>query len=303
MENTASFPRLLRRSSARLIQDLEQAAQTNLISFQAGNQAKQTVAALKQLAVDLSASVETPGSLGRILRTSSKASAAQQRAFLQRYAQHEGAIAQFWQGLRNDPGFGSDVIDDLQFSIQLATLTANHPPLVAALRARGLSRSSETAALTREGWQEILSSEIDGQAVGTPPNIKGDTEQERINNYVTLLMERTALAFPTAKVTNRLKTIPVWQTSTAVAFLDANPGFNLKTSRLDRLVDSNDHVIQQEWDRKKLVSELSTVQRVMRVAPMGQDEVIVNGLLTKGYHSAFSILRKSGEAFIRQTAR
>ncbi|MBS0150492.1 MAG: peptidoglycan-binding protein [Nitrospira sp.] len=301
MENTASLSRLLKRSSARLTRDLEEAARTNMVSFEVGKEAKQTVVVLKQLAATLSASKELPGSLGRVLSTSSKTSAAQQRAFLQRYTQYERKPSKFWQSLRDDPAFGAEVVADLQFSIQLATLTANHPPLVAALRARGVKRSSETAALTREDWQRLISTDIAGQRVGTPPNIKGDTEQERTDNYISLLMERTALAFPTTKVTNKLRTMPVWRTSTAVAFLDANPAFNLATSQIDRLVESDGYITQPEWDRKKLVSELSIVQRVMRLAPKGQDETVVNGLLTNGYQSAFSILRKSQDAFVRQT--
>jgi Tc toxin complex TcA C-terminal TcB-binding domain/ABC toxin N-terminal region/Neuraminidase-like domain/Salmonella virulence plasmid 28.1kDa A protein/Putative peptidoglycan binding domain len=302
-ENTAALPRLLGRSSARLTRDLVEAARTNIISLQAGNRARETVVALKKLAANLSDSAETPGSLGRIISTSSKASAEQRRVFLQRYGTHDGKISEFWQALRKDQTFGEDVVNDLQFSIQLGTLTANHAPLVAALRARGLTRSSETAALTRDGWREILTSKIDGAVVGAPPSIKGATEAERLENYLTLLMERTALAFPTAKVTHGLKAIPEWRSSTAVAFLDANPDFNLLARSLSRIFESKDYVIEADWDQQTLMAELSTVQRVMRVSFRGQDETVVNGLLTKGYSSAFSIVRKSRDSFIRHAAQ
>ncbi len=302
-ENTASMPRLLSRSSARLFRDLTEAARTNLISMAAGKQAKEAVTSLKRLAANMSASAETPSSLGGLLGTSSKISGEQQRGFLDRYARHEGPIKDLWQSLRKDPGFGDAVVDDLQFSLQLGTLTANHASLVTALRSRGLTRSSETAAFTKEDWREILSSQIQGQIVGAPLSIKGATEAERLDNYTTLLMERTALAFPTAKVTKKLKALPDWKYSTAVAFLDANPTFNLLTNNIRDVLNSQRRsVMRSEWDQTKLETELSTLQRVARVAPKGQDEAVVGGLLTKGYGSAFSITRKSRDSFVRHTA-
>ncbi|MGB4069894.1 MAG: neuraminidase-like domain-containing protein [Nitrospira sp.] len=302
VENTASFPKLLRRSRARLIRALTQAAQTNLISLVVGEQARETVTRLQQVAINLSASNDTPGSLGLLLGAST-VSAPQQRVFLERYAKHEGPISAFWRALREDQTFGNAAVDELQLTIQLGTLTANHAPLAAVLRARGIRRGSETATLTREDWRTILRGQVAGKAVGTPANIKGATQEERINNYITLLLERTALAFPTTKVTQTLKTIPNWQASSARAFLDANPDFNLLTRNIDTAMKSSTSVIRPEWDRESLASELATVQRVARLAPKGRHETVVNGLLTAGYHSALSILRQSRVTFLQKTAQ
>ena len=257
---------------------------------------------LRQLAVELSRSSETPGSLGKLLATATKASPAQQAGFIERYANHEGPVQEVWRALRKDPGFGDAVVDDLQLSLQLGTLAANHQPLVQALRASGVQHASQTATLGTEGWQRLVQTEIDGKPVGTPSNIKGATDGERQANYITLLKERSARAFPTAHVAKTLKTLPTWQSSTAVAFLDRNPGFDLLKANVKSSLRTGTVVLQGDWDRTKLETELATVQRVSRVAPRGKEEPVVNALLGNGYTSAFSIARQSRSAFRSKTA-
>jgi len=302
IENTASLPRLLKRSGPRLRNGLIRAANENLISREAGDKAVEITGRLKQAAASLSVSGETPGSLGRLLATGQRASAAQQRMFIERYASHEGPVRELWRGLRNDPAFGNAAVDDMQLSLQLGALTANHPPLVRALRSRGVTRGSETARLTRNDWQALLRTKVAGQPVGAPANIKGATEAERLDNYTTLLTERSALAFPTAHVANALKTTPGWETSTAVSFFEANPRFNIKSANIKAALASPDAVIKPGWDLGKLESELSALQRVTRIAPPGREASVASGLLTKGYNSAFSVSRQSLASFTGRTA-
>jgi peptidoglycan hydrolase-like protein with peptidoglycan-binding domain len=298
-ENTAALPRLLRRTPARLRRSLTTAAESNVISHTAGGRADATVARLRSLAVQLSASPETPGSLGRLLATGTAASPGQQAGFLQRYADHDGPVRTLWEALRRDDAFGDAVVEDLQLSLRLGTVTANHPPLVKALRASGVRHAAQTAALDVEGWRRLLRTRIDGQAVGVPATIKGATAAERQDNYIRLLTRRTARAFPTAHVARTLKTLPGWQSSTTVAFLDANPDFNLLTAKLRSTLDAGEVVVRPDWDRAKLETELGTVQRVTRVAPRGAEEPVVAALLGNGYTSALSISRQSRATFSR----
>ena len=302
VENTAALPRLLRRSPARLLRSLTDATESNVISHTAGQRADATVKRLRRLAVELSASRETPGSLGKLLATATKASPAQQAGFIERYVNHEGPVRELWRALRKDPGFGDAVVDDLQLSVQLGTLAANHQPLVQALRTSGIQHAGETATLSAEGWRRLLQSEIDGKPVGAPLNIKGASDAERQNNYITLLKERSARAFPTAHVAKTLKTLPAWQSSTAVAFLDRNPNFDLLKANVKSSLRTKGLVLQEDWDRAKLETELATVQRVSRVAPRGKEEPVVNALLSNGYASAFSIGRQSRASFRQKTA-
>ena len=301
-ENTAALPRLLRRSASRLLRSLTGAAESNLISHAAGQRAGATVKRLRELAVTLSISHETPGSLGKLLATATKTSPAQQAGFIERYANHEGPVQALWGALRKDPAFGDAVVGDLQLSLQLGTLAANHPPLVQALRASGVNHAAQTATLGTEGWRQLLQTEIDGKPVGTPLNIKGKTAAERQENYITLLKERSARAFPTAHVAKTLKTLPTWQSSTAVAFLDKNPDFNLLTANIKSRLHAGDVIMQPDWDRATLQTELATVQRVSRVSPRGKEETVVNTLLANGYASALSISRQSRANFRRKTA-
>jgi hypothetical protein len=302
VENTASLPRLLRRTPRRLLRSLTGAAKTNLISTAAGARARETVTRLRRLAVELSASAKTPRSLGRLLATATTATPAQQAGFIERYVRHEGAMQALWGALRKDPEFGDEVVDDLQLSLRLGTLSANHPPLVKALRTSGVRHGAQTATLGTEGWRRLLRTEIDGSPVGTPPTIKGATDAERQDNYIALLKERSARAFPTAHVAKTLKTLPAWQSTAAVTFLDANPDFNLLTANIRSRLHAADVVTQPDWDRAELEAELGTVQRVSRVAPRGKEETVVNALLGNGYTSALAISRQSRSTFRRKTA-
>lgn len=299
IENTAALPRLLRRTPARLRRSLATAAEANVISHAAGERAGATVARLHSLAVQLSASAETPGSLGRLLATGTAASPAQQAGFLQRFADHDGPVRALWEALRKDDAFGDAVVEDLQLSLRLGTVTANHPPLVEALRASGVRHAAQTAGLDVEGWRRLLRAQVDGRAVGVPATIRGATAAERQDNYIKLLTRRTARAFPTAHVARTLKTLPGWQASTAVAFLEANPDFDLLTAKLRSTLGDGEVVVRPDWDRATLESELGTVQRVTRVAPRGAEEPVVNALLGHGYTSALSISRQSRATFSR----
>lgn len=301
-ENTAALPRLLRRSPTRLLRSLTGAAESNVISHAAGQRADATVKRLRQLAVELSTSHETPGSLGKLLATCTTATPAQQAGFIARYANHEGPVQALWKALRQDPGFGDAVVGDLQLSLQLGTLAANHPPLVQALRRSGVQHGAQTATLGIEGWRQLLQTEIDGKPVGTPANIKGATNAERQHNYITLLKERSARGFPTAHVAKTLKTLPAWQSSIAVRFLDVNPDFNLLTANIKSSLHAEGRVLQPDWDRAQLETELATVQRVSRMAPRGKEETVVNALLSHGYGSALAISRQSRSTFRHKTA-
>jgi hypothetical protein len=302
IEHTASLARLLRRAPARLVRSIEDAAESNLVSFAAGRRAGATVEQLRRLAARISSSREVPGSLGRLLATCRTASAAQQAGFLERYVAHPGPVRALWRSLREDGGFGDAVVDDLQLSLRLGTLTANHPPLVQALRDSGVRHAAQTAALDAARWRRLLRTRVDGGPVGVPATVKGATPAERQDNYVSLLRGRSARAFPTAHVARTLKTLPEWQSSTAVAFLDTNPDFNLLTADLRSGLDADGVLTQPDWDHTALRTELGTVQRVARVAPRGREEAVVNTLLGNGYTSALAVSRQSRATFRGRTA-
>lgn len=301
-QQTASLPRLLRRPPTALVHALTGATNANVISFGVGQRAKASVKRLRQLAVRLSNSTDTPSSLGRLLRACTTATPAQQGRFLQRYADHDGPIQGLWGALRADPDFGDAAVDDLQLSLRLGTLTANHPPLVKALRANGVAHVAQTAAIDAAGWQRLLSTEVDGQPVGVPPTIKGTTDAGRAANYITLIQERCARALPTSHVAGAVKTLPGWQQSPAVSFLDANPDYNLLTAQVGASLDRPDVLVQPDWDRARLDADLSTLQRVARVSPRGKEAPVTNALLTSGHTSALSIARQSRATFQRRTA-
>lgn len=301
-ETTASLPRLLRRPPARLLRSLRSAAESNLISHSAGQRAPATITRLRQLRARLSGSSETPGSLGRLLATCTRATAAQQQQFIEQNAEHDGTAPELWRRLRDDPGFGDEAVDDVQLSLRLGTLVANHPPLVQALRESGVTHPAQTATLGAKGWRDLLTAKVNGQPVGTPGTIRGSTAAQRSENYVKLLTERSARAYPTAHVAKSLRALPEWHSATATEFLDLNPDFNLLSRRVSTGLDAPNVVIRPEWDRDQLRKELATVQRSARAAPRGTEETVVTALLGNGYTSALAIAHQSRSAFRSATA-
>lgn len=313
--NIAALPRLLGCSRSRLREQLVNAAKANVVSRSVEEQADALVSDLVKVAVDISASPDTPGSLGRLLATATHATSAQQYHFIERYFQHEGSIQEFWRALRADPAFGDRVVNDLQSSVQLGAFSQNHPPLVKALRpllaerqrwrgaaALGDIRVSDVALLAKDDWLNLLATEIDGQPVGTPERIVGTTEEERRDRYASLLTERAILAFPTIAVGDTLVTTPGWERSSVISFVEANPKLDLANVNLKILLDSGEVVIPPGVDPVALERDLLTTQRVVRIAPPAVLNTTVGGLLEQGYHSALSITRKSQATFVRHTA-
>src|SRR5688500_3565667 len=56
-----------------------------------------------------------------------------QGQFLTQYMNHQGCIEEFWSCLSDSSEF-KDHVEDLQFTLQLGTLTGNHLPLIQELQ-------------------------------------------------------------------------------------------------------------------------------------------------------------------------
>jgi len=101
--------------------------------------------------------------LGDLLGTVQGIAAEQQRQILRLYMNYRGAIEDFWEKLREDNEL-RDIIDDLQFTLQLGVLTQNHLPMVKRLKKMNrdgeISSLQDLAALHVNDWLELVNTPI-----------------------------------------------------------------------------------------------------------------------------------------------
>ena len=184
-KNTAALPSLLVRNRGRLRQDLVNAARTNVVSRSVEERADALVSDLVQVAVDISASPDTPGSLGRLLATASDATPEQRRLFIARYFQYEGSIQEFWHAL---PRSRIQRCGRQRPATQRATrrVHAKPPAAGASLRPvlaqrqhqRGAAAPAASAfptwLLTKRDWLNLLATDVDGQPVHAGAHCRDD---------------------------------------------------------------------------------------------------------------------------------
>lgn len=115
-----------------------------------------------------------------------------QADLINRYLGSAGSIQDFWSQLSADPEFKA-ALPEIQFTLQLGTLTLNNSPLVAALRKQYQPQALQALiSLTASNWTQL----IVGNNVAIPASITGNTSAQKIANYVSAIMGSLQSAFP-----------------------------------------------------------------------------------------------------------
>src|ERR1700741_389017 len=127
-----------------------------------------------------------------------------QAYFINRYAASTGTIQDFWKQVSNDPEFKA-AVPELQFTLQLATLTLNNSPLVAAIRKQYNPKSvRDLTALSATNWAQIITS----NNISIPASISGANPAEKTTNYVNAILSALRSAFPTDYIAQNLAVNP-----------------------------------------------------------------------------------------------
>lgn len=252
---------------------------------------------LKQAAVNLA--LEAPEgqantSLTSLLSTTGL-SATDQNALLTRYALHEGKIEDFWAALKQDPSFGPEKTENLQYTLQLGTLAGGYVPLVAELQAKSLngeiSSLQDLVGLPRQDWLALVAK------TGTPPNTAGETPTDKIRNYAISLQQTLERAFPTQAITTGLSATQ--PNSDLTTFFNNSPNF-VFTSNIDRyLQDNAGSAFTGISNVTAVTQQIKRMQRLYRLTPdVGRVEAIT-ALSTAGLSSAQSIVHMGREQFTK----
>jgi hypothetical protein len=227
------------------------------------------------------------------------------REFTARYLAHEGPVEQFWQEMAKERRLGPRV-GQAQLAIQLAALTAGHPPLVRELL--GLHRSGELASfrdLARfdiEGWERLIRSQGVPPAQWVPDGVPGDAGPTRVRLYAETLERIVADAVPTAAMAYRAaddQSLPADERTFWRNVASHGDGFALERVRVAQLPASRPELFAGVADVAALTRTLASVQRL---ANLGAAYPELRAMRDAGFGSAHDVARVGPEAFTGRLA-
>lgn len=282
---------------------LEAAINENIIPASVRSTINSVLDSLKKLVVQQAfAQPSEPGktSLGALIGTA-LTNTAQQTELVTRYVNHTGTIEEFWDGMRKDPVYAARV-DEIQFTLQLGALTANHLPLVNALRQMRTTKEFQSVRdLVRfevEDWKKLLIGKSGTAGTGFPPEVPGADDAEKATNYATILTRMMRDAFPTAAVAHAVSRDNIPGKADLTTFFTNNVEFDLGTTHIDTyLADNARTALVRVSDPAALTQQLKSFQRVHRLAP---DYGQMRDLLRENLHSAQAISRIGETAFVNR---
>ena len=295
---------LLTRTSQELRAALEAALRSNIIPSSLRNNLDAILERIQQLSEQRFDEPDEEGQppITALLDTSlANVDKKKQQKFLNLFARHNGPVEDFWSSLRQNPEFNADgLIEDLQFTLQLGTLTQNHLPLVEELqqmrRQGDLNSMRDLVKLDTNAWTQLINKRIAGGAVGVPKDTPGKDDAERTANYAAALVKLIEEAFPTAMIADRVAKDDFPGKNDLVRFFANQPDFEFgETSIADHLAESAEVSLRGVEDRPALTRRLEAMQRLFPLSPRYDDTRV---LLTEGLDSAYRIANIPERTFV-----
>jgi hypothetical protein len=174
----------------------------------------------------------------------------------------------FWEEINSKPEFREHA-KNLELAFQFATLTMNHIPLVEELQrmyhAGEISSLSDLVRFDEKEWQEIISrrrSDGSGNIIGFPSDIPGKDDNEKTFNYTRVMARMVEDTSTTAFIARRLEkesdaNMPGRQD--LLTFLNANPGFDFKRSRLESYLAENQAALDNISDVERTKTRITSI--------------------------------------------
>jgi len=147
-----------------------------------------------------------------------------QQAFSEAYVSQSAASPELWNSLTTSIGAGA--VEKIQTGIEWATLTFNHPPLIAALSST-LGRPSEVARLSPADWRAAIEKLAANGQPAVPDRIEGATDDARRSFYTLRLYTLAQSAFPTVALSAQLQSSLHPVAAGMRAILDTHPDWNI----------------------------------------------------------------------------
>ena len=223
--------------------------------------------------------------------------------FVGRYAGASGSLADFWNILGQDTEFKA-VVPELQFTLQLGTLTQDNAPLVAALRSQypNIHTATQLASLTSAQWQQLIT----GPNITVPASVPGATPAEKAANYAGSIISTLQEALPGTYFGSGLQGAlanskdPVDQG--LATFLNNASSFDILNTNLNKYIAQNGQALFNGIDpiqQSAVTAQLAAWQRLARVTP---DFATASALASAGFLSAYDIASTPKASFVQQLA-
>ncbi len=222
-----------------------------------------------------------------------------QRAFIELYAAARRPTRAFWNELRERKTFTKEEVLTIRFVVNVGRFARGHLPLVRALvsmRQDGRLRGArDLARFSASDWKKLL--QEGSTPIGIPPNFTAATPELAVDTYANLLERNFERAYPTAAFAARLAEdaeSPLAAPRQVAGFLDANPGFNLLRTNIDRYLKDRPAAAPEGY-REALRTSLATGQRLLK---MGRRYAVARALLDDGLSSAHQVYARGKSRFI-----
>ncbi len=237
------------------------------------------------------------------------------------YDERVGLSHAFWNQVKGDPSLGEDVASELRFTLKLGELTMYHLALLRELqhqRQEGVIKGPKD--LLDQDWKSLIKKRVEGKIIGTSPDVSGETEDEKANNYAEALRAGVPRLFPAAVIARRVEnlrqellektavaskavptkagkdakrpgTLPGGKGSNAALerlsrFFEQNPTFDLSLTPIDELLDA---------DTRK---DLKSLRRLSKITPTKPSASL--DLHMDGFASAHDVARMGRANFLAQ---
>jgi hypothetical protein len=296
-----SLPALLVQGADRRRAAVEAALAANHISARLQSEAARVLSRLDELTVE--EALKTPTApdrttLGSLLDEAA-IPAAKRKPLVDAYIKHTGTNEEFWKEVGTSGVLSTDEIGRLQFNLQLATVTQNHAPLVAALKARGISELKGLGTLEKEDWINLIKGDGNNQPLGLPADLKAAGLDEA--EYAGMIFRIIEDALPTAMVEHRLDRFS--NSEPLKRFFARNPDFDLRTTPVRTYLEANADALDfvaSDAERQEVEKRLKGVERAYRIASPGARVETMEVLLRDGLDSAQKVRVLGRAAFLRR---
>jgi hypothetical protein len=242
-------------------------------------------------------------SLGDVLSTVVTAPAAQHE-FLTTYLKRT-STEDFWAGLGKNPTFSQPAtVDALRLSMDIASVTGQHLPLINALLvgkvAGTITKLRDLAKLDASDWSHLLGQSYDRTLIGAPASATGATPTERITSYAAHLASSLRKAFPTSAIAGHLTKQNRSKDADVRAFLAGNPEFDFGSARVAAHLAKNPRALANTIDVVAATASLRKMERVFKLTSKAEE---IDVLLQGGVNSAHAVIAMGASAFREQFGR
>jgi len=236
---------------------------------------------------------------------------------LELFDERVGLTSAFWNQVKQEPSLGTEVVNELQFTMKLGEFTMNHLPLIQELQRRRKTKAiKHVKNLLEQDWVSLITKRVKGKIIGTPPDFLPEEpdKEQKVKKYVEVLQERIPECFPLAAISHQLdikveepKKVSAGKPQIKIAKeekIAASQSFLQKINRIKNLkefLQKNPYIDLQSNPMEKTRSadindSPGSIKRLLKVAPPKANmDLYVNGL-----NSAHKIARMGKANFLAQ---